>query len=66
MKKRLKFLIAIMLIALTSCGKSNNTPTTTADEPSTTTTIPANDKTTDTTEKEDETVNMELTLKIDV
>lgn len=65
MKKRLKFLIAIMLIALTSCGKSNNTPTPTADEPGTTTTIPANDKTTDTTEKENATVNMELTLKID-
>lgn len=62
MKKRLIFLIAIMIIALTSCGKSNSTPTPTTDEPSTTITTPSGDNQ---TTKEDETANMELTLKID-
>lgn len=61
MKKRLKFLIAIMLIALTSCGKSNNIPTLTTDEPSTTITTPLGDNQ---ATKEDETANMKLTLKI--
>lgn len=62
MKKRLTFLIAIMLIALTSCGNLNSTPTTTTDEPSTTIIAPSDDNQ---TTKEDETANMELTLKID-
>ena len=53
------------LLVLTSCGKSNNSPTQiTTDEPSTTITTPTDDKTTDTS-KEDETANMKLTLKID-
>ena len=62
MKKRLIFLITITLIALTSCGKSNNSliqPTT--DEPNTTITAPLDDYQ---TTKEDETANMKLTLKI--
>lgn len=62
MKKRLTFLIAIMLIALTSCGKSNNIHTQTTDEPSTTITTSSDDNQ---TTKEDETANIELTLKID-
>ncbi len=62
MKKRLIFLIAIMLIALTSCGKSNSTPTPTTDEASITITTPQDDKT---ITKEDETANMKITLKID-
>lgn len=62
MKKLLTILLAIMLITMTSCGKSNNSslqPTT--DEPSTTITTPQDDKT---ITKEDETANMKLTLKI--
>lgn len=62
MKKRLIFLIAIMFIALTSCGKSNSISTPTPDEPSTTITAPSDDN--QTTQK-DETANMKLTLKID-
>lgn len=64
MKKRLTFLIAIMLIALTSCGKSNNIPIQTTDEPSATITTPSDDNQTTTTKEEDETANMTLTLKI--
>ncbi len=62
MKKLLTILLAITLISLTSCGKSNSTPTPTTDEPSTTITIPSDDNQ---TTKEDETANMKLTLKID-
>ncbi len=61
MKKLLTILLAITLISLTSCGKSNSTPTPTTDEPSTTITTPSGDNQ---TTKEDETANMELTLKI--
>lgn len=66
MKKVLTLLLAIMLITLTSCGKSNNPSTQpTADEPSTTITTPSDgNPTTTTTEEEDETANMTLTLKI--
>lgn len=62
MKKFLTILFAIVLIVLTSCGKSNNSsvqPTT--DEPSTTITTPSDDNQ---ITKEDETANMKLTLKI--
>ena len=62
MKKLLTILLAITLILLTSCGKSNSTPTPTTDEPSTTITTPSDDNQ---TTKEDETVKMKLTLKID-
>ncbi len=62
MKKRLIFLIAIMLIALTSCGKSTDSTTLTTDEPSTTITTPSDDNS---TTKEDENENMKLTLRID-
>lgn len=62
MKKLLTILLAITLISLTSCGKSNSTPTPTTDEPSTTITIPSDDNQ---TTNEDETANMKLTLKID-
>ena len=62
MKKLLTILLAIMLITITSCGKSDNSSTQpTTDEPSTTITTPSDDQTT----KEDETANMKLTLKID-
>ncbi|MBP3263694.1 cyclophilin-like fold protein [Pseudobutyrivibrio sp.] len=61
MKKLLTILLAITLISLTSCGKSNSTPTPTTDEPSITITTPQDDKT---ITKEDETANMKLTLKI--
>lgn len=62
MKRVLTLLLAIMLISLTSCGKSNNSSTQpTTDEPSTTITTPSDNPTT----KEDETANMKLTLKID-
>lgn len=61
MKKLLTILLAITLISLTSCGKSNSTLTPTTDEPSTTITTPSGDNQ---TTKEDETANMELTLKI--
>jgi len=51
-----------MLITLTSCGKSDNSPTQpTTDEPSTTITTPSDDNQ---TTKEDESANMKLTLKI--
>ena len=62
MKKLLIFLLTIISITLTSCGKSNSSsiqPTT--DEPSTTITTPSDDNQ---TTKEDETANMKLTLKI--
>ena len=50
------------LLVLTSCGKSNNSPTQiTTDESSTTITTPSDDNQ---TTKEDETANMKLTLKI--
>ena len=62
MKKLLTILLAITLILLTSCGKSNSTPTPTTDEPSTTITTPSDNNS---TTKEDETANMKLTLKID-
>lgn len=62
MKRVLTLLLAIMIIALTSCGKSDNSPTQpTTDEPSTTITTPSGDN--QTTQKE-ETANMKLTLKI--
>ena len=65
MKKVLTLLLAVMLITLTSCGKSNNPSTQpTTDEPSTTITTPSDDNPTTTTEEEDETANMTLTLKI--
>jgi hypothetical protein len=63
MKRVLTLLLAIMLITMTSCGKSDNSPTQpTTDEPSTTITTPSGDNQ---TTKEDETANMELTLKIE-
>ena len=63
MKRVLTLLLAIMIIALTSCSKSDNSSTQpTTDEPSTTITTPSDDNQ---TTKEDETVNMKLTLKID-
>lgn len=62
MKKSIILLIILFLISLTSCGKSNSTSTPTTDEPSTTITAPSDDNQ---TTKEDETANMELTLKID-
>ena len=55
-------LFAIFTFSLTSCGKSNSTPTPTTDEPSTTITTPSDDNS---TTKEDETETMKLTLKID-
>ena len=62
MKKLIIFLLTIISITLTSCGKSNSTPTPTTDEPSTTIIIPSDDNS---TTKEDETETMKLTLKID-
>ena len=62
MKKLLIFLLTIISITLTSCGKSNSTPTPTTDEPSTTITTPSGDNQ---TTKEDESANMKLTLRID-
>ena len=63
MKRVLTLLLAIMLIIMTSCGKSDNSSTQpTTDEPSTTITTPSDDNS---TTKEDETANMKLTLKID-
>ena len=63
MKKFLTIVLAIMLIALTSCGKtSSKTTQPTTDEPSTTITTPSDDNS---TTKEDETANMKLSLKID-
>lgn len=64
MKKLLIFLLTIISITLTSCGKSNSTPTPTTDESSTTITTPSGDNQTTTTEEVDETANMTLTLKI--
>lgn len=64
MKKIIIFLFNFILIfSLTSCGKSNSTPTPTTDETSTTITTPSDNPTT-TTEEVDETSNMTLTLKI--
>ena len=52
-----------MLITMTSCGKSDNSPTQpTTDELTTTIATPSDDNQ---TTKEDETANMKLTLKID-
>ena len=63
MKRVLTLLLAIMLITMTSCGKSDNSSTQpTTDEPSTTITTPQDDNS---TTKEDETETMKLTLKID-
>lgn len=62
MKKLLIFLLTIISITLTSCGKSNITPTPTTDEPSTAITTPSDDNS---TTKEDATETMKLTLKID-
>mgnify|MGYP000324968014 CR=1 FL=1 len=63
MKRVLTVLLAIMLITMTSCGKSDNSSTQpTTDEPSTTITTPQDDNS---TTKEDETETMKLTLKID-
>ena len=63
MKRVLTVLLAIMLITITSCGKSDNSSTQpTTDEPSTTITTPQDDNS---TTKEDETETMKLTLKID-
>ena len=62
MKKLLMFLLTIISITQTSCGKSNSTPTPTTDEPSTTITTPSGDNQ---TTKEDESANMKLTLRID-
>ena len=61
MKKLLTIILTIMLITMTSCAKSNSTTTPTTDEPSTTITTPSDDNQ---TTKEDETANMELSLKI--
>ena len=62
MKRVLTVLLAIMLITMTSCGKSDNSPTQpTTDEPSTTITTPSGDNQ---TTKEDETANMKLILEI--
>lgn len=62
MKKILTIILTIMLITMTSCGKSTNSSTpSNTDEPSTTITTPSDDNQ---TIKEDETANMELTLKI--
>lgn len=64
MKKIITFLVTLtLIISLSACGKSNNSsvqPTT--DEPSTIITTPSDDNQ---TTKEDETANMELTLKIE-
>lgn len=60
MKKLLTILLAIMFITLTSCGKSNVTPTPITDEPSKTITTPSDDNQ---TTQEDETANMKLALK---
>ena len=63
MKRVLTLLLAIMLIIMTSCGKSDNSPTpSNTDEPSTTITTPQDDNS---TTKKDETETMKLTLKID-
>ena len=54
-------MLILSLLFLDSCGTSKNTQPTT-DEPSTTIIAPSDDNQ---TTKEDETANMELTLKID-
>lgn len=65
MKRTITILISLIIIStLIACGKSNNIPTQTTDEPSTTITTPSDDNPTNTTEEEDETANMTLTLKI--
>lgn len=62
MKRTIIFLISLIIIStLVACGKSNSTPTPITNEPSTTITTPSADNQ---TTKEDETTNMELTLKI--
>ncbi len=62
MKRTIIFLISLIIIStLVACGKSNSTPTPITNEPSTTITTPSDDNQ---TTKEDETTNMELTLKI--
>ena len=63
MKRVLTVLLAIMLITMTSCGKSDNSSTQpTTDEPSTTKTTPQDDNS---RIKKDGTETMKLTLKID-
>lgn len=63
MKRIITFLISLIIIStLVACGKSNNTPTLTTDEPSITITTPQDDNS---TTEEDGTANMKLTLKID-
>ena len=64
MKRTIIFLISLIIIStLVACGKSTNSSTpSNTDEPSTTITSPSDDNQ---TTKEDETANMELTLKID-
>ena len=63
MKRVLTVLLAIMLITMTSCGKSDNSSTQpTTEEPSITITTPSDDNQ---TTKEDKTANMKITLKID-
>lgn len=64
MKKILILLLAVTFVILTSCDKSNGTPTPITDEPSATITTPSDDNQTTTTKEEDETANMTLTLKI--
>lgn len=62
MKRTIIFLISLIIIStLVACGKLNSTPTPITNEPSTTITTPSDDNQ---TTKEDETTNMELTLKI--
>lgn len=62
MKRTIIFLISLIIIStLVACGKSNSTPTPITNEPSTTITTPSDDNQ---ITKEDETTNMELTLKI--
>ena len=62
MKRTIIFLISLIIIStLVACGKSNSTPTPITNEPSTTITTLSDDNQ---TTKEDETTNMELTLKI--
>lgn len=61
MKKVLKILFSIMLIALTSCEKtSSKTTQPTTDYPRTTITTPQDDKTI--TEEKDETANGDIVL----
>lgn len=64
MKIIITFLVNLtLIISLSSCGKSiNSTVSSTSDDPSTTITTPSDDNQTN---KEDETANMKLTLRID-